>query len=144
MGKLLRIGILAPISWPMPPEGYGPWEQVAYNLSEELVRRTGRKLVLAGMIEGQYRDYYEAKIAPFVDGKQICYKGLMTQKELAPLYQRAAAVLFLLKWGEPFGLVAAEAQAVGTAIIAFPRGSMPEIVQNGETGFLVEDMDQAC
>ena len=52
--------------------------------------------------------------------------------------------MFLLKWDEPFGLVAAEAQAAGTAILAFPRGSMPEIVQNGRTGFLVEDMDQAC
>lgn len=127
---LLFAGRLAPEK--------GPAEAV------ELARRTGRKLVMAGMIEGQYQDYYEEKIAPFVDGKQIRYEGLMTQKELAPLYQKAAAVLFLLKWDEPFGLVAAEAQATGTAILAFPRGSMPEIVQDGKTGFLVENMEQAC
>ena len=127
---LLFAGRLAPEK--------GPAEAV------ELAKRTKRRLILAGMIEDQYREYYEKKIAPFVDNKQIFYRGLMTQKELAPLYQKAAAVLFLLKWDEPFGLVAAEAQAAGTAIIAFPRGSMPEIVQNGKTGFLVDDMDQAC
>jgi len=127
---LLFAGRLAPEK--------GPAEAV------ELARRTNRRLILAGMIEGQYRGYYAEKIAPFVDGEQICYRGLITQKELAPLYQKAAAVLFLLKWDEPFGLVAAEAQATGTAIIAFPRGSMPEIVQDGKTGFLVENMDQAC
>ena len=127
---LLFAGRLAPEK--------GPAEAV------ELARRTKRRLILAGMIEPQYRCYYEERIAPFVDGKQICYKGLITQRELAPLYQKAAAVLFLLKWDEPFGLVAAEAQAAGTAIVAFPRGSMPEIVQNGKTGFLVEDMDHAC
>ena len=127
---LLFAGRLAPEK--------GPAEAV------ELARRTQRRLILAGMIEPQYRDYYQEKIAPFVDGKQIRYEGLMTQKQLAPLYQRAAAVLFLLKWDEPFGLVAAEAQAAGTAILAFPRGSMPEIVQDGKTGFLVGDMAQAC
>ncbi len=60
------------------------------------------------------------------------------------MYQKVAAALFLLKWDEPFGLVAAEAQAYGTPIVAYARGSMPEIVRHGRTGFLVENLDQAC
>ena len=127
---LLFAGRLAPEK--------GPAEAV------ELAQRTGRRLTLAGMIEPQYRDYYREKIEPFVDGEKIRYVGLLSQKQLARLYQKAAAVLFLLKWDEPFGLVAAEAQACGTALLAFARGSMPEIIQPGRTGFLVENIDQAC
>ncbi|GAF84836.1 unnamed protein product, partial [marine sediment metagenome] len=127
---LLFAGRLAPEK--------GPAEAV------ELARRTDRPLILAGMIEPQYQDYFDQKIAPYLDGKQIRYEGLLTQKQVALLYQKAAAVLFLLQWDEPFGLVAAEAQAAGTAILAFPRGSMPDIVQDGRTGFIVSDLDQAC
>ena len=127
---LLFAGRLAPEK--------GPAEAV------ELARRTNRPLILAGMIEPQYQDYFDQKIAPYLDGKQIRYEGLLSQKQVALLYQKAAAVLFLLQWDEPFGLVAAEAQAAGTAILAFPRGSMPDIVQDGRTGFIVSDLDQAC
>ncbi len=127
---LLFAGRLAPEK--------GPAEAV------ELARRTNRPLILAGMIEPQYQDYFDREIAPHLDGKQIRYEGLLTQKEVALLYQKAAAVLFLLQWDEPFGLVAAEAQAAGTPILAFPRGSMPDIVQDGRTGFIVSDLDQAC
>ena len=127
---LLFAGRLAPEK--------GPAEAV------ELAKRTKRRLILAGMIEPKYQDYYDERIAPYVDGKQISYQGLLTQRQVARLYQKAAAVLFLLKWDEPFGLVAAEAQACGTPIIGYRRGSMGDIIKEGQTGFIVGDMNQAC
>jgi len=110
----------------------------------ELARRCGRRLLIAGMIEPQYRDYWERRIAPYVDGDRIRYLGLLSQAELAPVYRKAAAVLFMIHWAEPFGLVAVEALASGTPVIASRKGALPEIVRHGQTGFVVDDLDQAA
>lgn len=126
---LLFAGRLAPEK--------GPAEAV------QIARKTGRRLILAGLIESQHEDYYNAKVKPFVDGKQIEYVGLLSQRELAPLYRRAAGVLFLINWCEPFGLVAVEAQASGTPLIATRYGALPEIIVDGRTGFVVDSLDEA-
>lgn len=126
---LLFAGRLAPEK--------GPAEAV------EVARRTGRRLLLAGMIEPQHEDYFNARIRPHLDGKQIEYLGLLTQVDLAPVYRKAAAVLFLINWCEPFGLVASEAQASGTPVIATRFGALPEIIVEGRTGFVVDSIDQA-
>lgn len=104
---------------------------------------SGRRLLMAGMIEPQHRDYFDRKVKPHVDGKQIEYLGLLSQADLAPIYRKAAAVLFLIHWAEPFGLVAVEAQASGTPLIATRFGALPEIIIDGETGFVVESLDHA-
>ncbi len=109
----------------------------------ELARRTGRRLLLAGMIEPQHEGYFDARVKPWIDGKNVEYLGLLSQAELAPIYQKAAAVLFLISWAEPFGLVAVEAQASGTPLIATRFGALPEIILEGETGFVVDSLDQA-
>ena len=127
---LLFAGRLAPEK--------GPAEAI------DVARRTGRRLLLAGMIEPQYQDYFDAEIKPHLDGKQIEYVGLLSQEELAPLYRKAAAVLFLINWCEPFGLVAVEAQASGTPLIATRFGALPEIIVEGETGYVVDSLDQAA
>ena len=126
---LLFAGRLAPEK--------GPAEAV------EVARRTGRRLLLAGMIEPQHQDYFDSKVKPYIDGKNIEYVGLLSQAELAPIYRKAAAVLFLISWAEPFGLVAAEAQASGTPLIATRFGALPEIIIEGETGFVVDSIDEA-
>lgn len=126
---LLFAGRLAPEK--------GPAEAI------ELARRTGRRLLIAGLIEPQHQSYFDERIKPHVDGVRIQFLGLLSQAELAPLYRKAAAVLFLIHWSEPFGLVAAEAQASGTPLIATRRGALPEIIRDGETGFLVDSMEQA-
>lgn len=110
----------------------------------EIARRAGRRLLLAGMIEPQYRDWYDAKVAPFVDGARVEYLGLLSQADLAPYYRKAAAVLFPIRWREPFGLVAVEAQASGTPLIATRFGALPEIIVEGETGFVVDSIDEAA
>ena len=126
---LLFAGRLAPEK--------GPAEAI------EIARKSGRRLLIAGMIEPQYTDYYNQKVKPFLDGKNIEYLGLLSQVELAPVYRKAACVLFPISWCEPFGLVAVEAQASGTPIIATRFGALPEIVKQGETGFIVDSVEEA-
>ena len=114
------------------------------DMAIEVARRSDRRLLMAGLIEDQYQDFFDAKIRPYIDGKQIEYLGLLSQKDLAPYYQKAAAFLFLINWCEPFGLTAVEAQASGTPLIATRFGALPEIVVEGKTGFIIETVDQAA
>lgn len=109
----------------------------------QVARKSGRRLLIAGMIEPQYQGFFNEKIKPFIDGKNVEYLGLLSQKELAPIYRKAAVVLFLISWAEPFGLVAVEAQASGTPIIATRMGALPEIIVEGKTGFVVDSIDDA-
>ncbi|MCZ6652466.1 MAG: glycosyltransferase family 4 protein [Planctomycetota bacterium] len=109
----------------------------------QIALRAGMPLKLAGMIEPVYQDYYDDQIKPHLDGRNVEYVGLLTQKELAPLYQKARAVLCPIHWAEPFGLVGVEALACGTPVLAAPKGALPEIVEHGRTGFLFDSIDQA-
>ncbi len=109
----------------------------------DIAARSGRRLLLAGLIEPQYRDFFDAKIKPHIDGRQVEYLGLLSQKDLSPYYRKAAAVLFPISWSEPFGLVAVEAQASGTPLIATRFGALPEIILEGETGFVVDSVEEA-
>jgi len=110
----------------------------------QVAKKTGRRLVLAGMVEPQHQAYFDENIKPHLDGKQIEYVGLLTQAELAPLYRNAAAVLFLINWCEPCSMVGIEAQASGTPLIGTRYGYLPEIIVDGQTGFLVDTLDEAC
>jgi len=109
----------------------------------EVAKRSGRRLLIAGLIEPQYEGFFESRIKPHLDGRQIEYLGLLSQAKLAPIYRKAAGVLFLINWCEPFGLVAVEAQASGTPLIATRHGALPEIILEGETGFVVDTIDDA-
>ena len=129
-GYLLFAGRLSPEK--------GPAEAI------EVAKKTGRRLILAGLIEPQYQDHFDARIKPHIDGKLIEYAGLLTQRELAPVYRKAAAVLFLINWCEPCSMVGIEAKASGTPLIGTRYGYLPEIIRDGQTGFLVDDVDGAC
>lgn len=109
----------------------------------EVARRSGRRLLMAGMIEEQYRDYYDARVAPHIDGKSIEHLGLLSQAELSPIYGKASAVLFMINWCEPCSMVGIEAQACGTPLIGTRFGYLPEIIRDHETGYLVDTVDQA-
>lgn len=113
------------------------------DVAIEIARRSGRRLLIAGMIEPQYQNYFNEKVKPHIDGNQVEYLGLLSQKELAPIYRKAAGVLFPINWCEPFGLVAVEAQASGTPLIATRFGALPEIIIEGQTGFVVDTIDEA-
>lgn len=126
---LLFAGRLAPEK--------GPAEAV------EIARKSGRRLLIAGLIEDTHQDYFDTRVKPHIDGHDVEYLGLLSQADLAPVYRKAAGVIFFINWCEPFGLVAVEAQASGTPLIATRFGALPEIVRDGETGSLVDTVDEA-
>lgn len=94
------------------------------------------KLLLAGQIQKIHEEFFEREIKPNLDEK-IKYIGELDQKKLPSFYGKAKAFIYPLEWEEPFGLCPIEAMACGTPVIAFNLGSMPEIIKNGKTGFVV-------
>jgi len=117
-------------------------EDKGFHTAIEVAEKTGQKLIIAGAIQHQSRDYYETVVKPHVDGEQIKFVGEVSLTEKWNLFSKAKAFLFPIQWPEPFGLVMIEAMAAGTPVIAFPEGSVPEVVSDGVTGFLVHDAEE--
>lgn len=95
-------------------------------------------------IGGRIKDpaYYEKEIAPFIDGKMVEWVGEQHPESIVALYQHARAFLFPTLWEEPFGLVMIEAMSCGTPVIAYPHGAVPEVIEDGKNGFLVQSVDE--
>lgn len=108
----------------------------------DVARNTGRKLVLAGKIDPVDEEYWEVQVRPFVDGEQIIYIGELGFKDKVNFLKDAYAFLMPLTWDEPFGLVLIEALASGTPVIATGRGSVPEIIEHGKTGFIAKNLTE--
>lgn len=109
----------------------------------EIARRAGLKLKLAAKIGDDDRAYFRDNIEALIDGDRIDYVGEIMEDEKAAFLGNAAGLLFPIDWPEPFGLVAIEAMACGTPVIAWNQGALPEIVDNGVTGFVVDSVDDA-
>lgn len=108
----------------------------------DVARRAGMPLVIAAkMREQAERDYFDAVIAPLL-GADVTYVGEVGGATKLELLGEAAALVNPLSWDEPFGLCMIEAMACGTPVIATPRGAVPEIVDDGRTGFLCADADE--
>ena len=107
----------------------------------EVARRAGRRLIIAGIIHD--RDYFERQVVPHLDGDRVRYVGSVGAGARDALLGGAFALLHLSNFEEPFGLSMVEAMATGTPIIARGRGAVPEIVRHGETGFIVDTVDEA-
>lgn len=106
----------------------------------EAARAAGRRLVLAGKVDGADEDHFRTDIEPAVDDDHVRYVGEADALGKRRLLAGADALLFPIEWDEPFGLVMIEALACGTPVIGFRRASVPEIVDDGLTGFVVEDV----
>src|SRR5215217_9573353 len=104
-------------------------------------REAGAPLVLAGPVQPGQEAFFAEEVEPQLGGDGIDYIGEADAERKRDLYQRARALLMPIRWPEPFGLVMVEALACGTPVIAFPEGSAPEVVEHGETGFIVDDED---
>ncbi|OAI40372.1 hypothetical protein AYO38_05910 [bacterium SCGC AG-212-C10] len=133
----------------------------------EVARRSGKRLILAGCVQNKPEDsaffdqlkssiqlsvdltaepvgpdYFERVMRPILSTRhQIIYVGELTAAATKHWYHYAEATLFPIRWGEPFGMVLIESMAAGTPVIAFAEGAVPEIIRDGETGFIVDSVD---
>ncbi|MCW1432506.1 glycosyltransferase family 4 protein [Novosphingobium sp. JCM 18896] len=107
----------------------------------EVARQVKRRLHLYGIIQDE--DYFRREVVPWVDGEKIIYHGPVGGEARVNALGRAYAMLHLINFDEPFGLSVIEAMACGTPVIAMNRGSMPELIEHGVTGFLVHDLEDA-
>ena len=100
------------------------------------------KLILAGSkISRKQKNYFNKSIKKYIDHKKIEYIGEVNLKQKVKLLKLSSAFLMPIHWEEPFGLVMIEAMACGTPVIAYNRGSVPEIIEDGKNGFIVEEND---
>jgi hypothetical protein len=109
----------------------------------EIARRAGLPLAIAAKVDKADRVYYKTKIKPLLKDPQVDFLGEISDGEKGAFLGDAAALLFPIDWPEPFGLALIEAMANGTPVIAFRRGAVPEIVENGVTGIIVDSIDEA-
>lgn len=110
--------------------------------SIQIAKKSGRKLIISGIIQDQ--EYFDSKVKPFVNDDDIVFVGNSAPKERDKLLGEAFALLHPISFNEPFGLSVAEAMMCGTPVIAFNLGSMPELIMDGKTGFLVDTIEQAA
>ena len=108
-----------------------------------IARAAGMPLRIAAKLPRGERGYFKETLEPQIDGSQIQLTGEVNDKTKEQFLAAAAALLFPIDWPEPFGLVMIEAMACGTPVIAFRSGSVPEVIDHGMTGFIVEDVDGA-
>ncbi len=107
-----------------------------------VAKRLGRRLIMAGKVDQYDRDFFEEVIRGQIDGEQIVFIGEADAAKKRELYKTAKCLLMPLEWDEPFGLVMPEAMACGTPVIAMRRGSAPELIVHGKTGFVVDTVDE--
>jgi glycosyltransferase involved in cell wall biosynthesis len=107
----------------------------------EIARRAGRRLTIAGPIQDQ--SYFSEQVQPHIDDDQVRYLGSVGPERRSEILGSAAVLLHPIAFAEPFGLSVVEAMAAGTPVIAFPRGSMPEVIDEAVTGYLVPDVAAA-
>jgi len=107
----------------------------------QIAKSCGKKLIMAGIV--QDRAYHERHVAPHIDDAQVAYVGSVGPVARNRLLGKALALLHPIGFDEPFGLSVVEAMACGTPVIAFNRGSMPELIADGRSGFLVDSVGQA-
>ncbi len=108
----------------------------------KVARAAGRPLVLAGPVQPGFERFFATEVEPHLDGRMVRYVGEVGGVQKQRLFAEAFAFLMPIRWPEPFGMVMVEALAAGTPVLAFAQGSAPEIVDHGETGFLVDDEDE--
>ena len=109
----------------------------------EIARRAGMQLKIAAKVDEVDRTYHETRIKPLLEDPRVDFVGEIGDSEKGAFLGDAAALLFPIDWPEPFGLALIEAMANGTPVIAFRRGSVPEIVEHGVTGLIVDSVDEA-
>ena len=109
----------------------------------EIAKRAGVHLKIAAKVDKADEKYFNETIRPLIQGPGVEYIGEINDSEKQAFLGGASALLFPIDWPEPFGLVQIEAMACGTPVIAWRRGSVPEVIEQGVSGFMVEGIDEA-
>lgn len=109
----------------------------------EVAKKAGLPLKIAAKIDKADRDYYEAEVKHLLDHPLIEYIGEINEAQKTEFLGNALALMFTINWCEPFGMVMIESMACGTPVIAYPCGSVPEVIDNGKSGFIVHSVDEA-
>jgi glycosyltransferase involved in cell wall biosynthesis len=109
----------------------------------EIAKSVNMKLKIAAKIDAVDREYTEREVRPLLDHPVVEFIGEIGEREKQEFLGNAYALLFPIDWPEPFGLVMIEAMACGTPVVAFPRGSVPEVIDEGVTGFIVQSIEEA-
>src|SRR5438477_2030863 len=110
----------------------------------EIAKRVGMPLKIAAKVDRADRRYFKRAVEPLLNQSGLEWIGEISDEEKNKFLGNAYALLFPIDWPEPFGLVMIEAMACGTPVIAYDRGSVPEVMENGVTGFVVRDLDDAA
>jgi glycosyltransferase involved in cell wall biosynthesis len=151
------INWLATVHHGLPPDLYpfnpGPGRYLVFlgrispekrvDRAIEIARRVGLPLRIAAKVDRMDREYFAKEIEPLFADPLVKYLGEVGEADKAELLGNAQALLFPIDWPEPFGMVMIEAMACGTPVVAFRRGSIPEIIEPGVSGFVVDDVDEA-
>ena len=109
----------------------------------EIAKRAGIPLKIAAKVDKADQEYFDARIRPLLSEPFVEFLGEVGDAEKNEFLAGALGLLFPIDWPEPFGLVMIEAMACGTPVVAYRRGSVPEVMAHGLTGFVVDDLDQA-
>jgi glycosyltransferase involved in cell wall biosynthesis len=109
----------------------------------EIAKKVGMPLKIGAKVDKVDEEYFEAEIKPLLESSLIEFVGEINEPEKNELLGGAHALLFPIDWPEPFGLVMIESLACGTPVVAFDCGSVPEVLEDGKTGFIVQTMDEA-
>jgi glycosyltransferase involved in cell wall biosynthesis len=113
------------------------------GLAIDVAKRAGMPLLMAGKVDpGDDAMYFDEAVLPHLDGENVQFLGEVSEERKRELFAGASALLFPVQWDEPFGLVMIEAMASGTPVIATPYGAVPEVVADGETGYVVKTVDE--
>ncbi len=111
------------------------------DMAIEIARQAGRRLVLCGIVQDE--EFFRSHVEPHIDGDQVIYRGSVGPEDRARVLGGSVALLHPIRFAEPFGLSVVESMICGTPVIAYRKGSMPEVIDEGITGHLVDDVDQA-
>jgi glycosyltransferase involved in cell wall biosynthesis len=109
----------------------------------EIAKRVGMPLKIAAKVDRADRRYFKRVVEPLLQDSTVEWLGEMTDEQKAELLENAYALLFPIDWPEPFGLVMIEAMACGTPVIAYDDGAVPEVLEEGRTGFIVTNLEDA-
>jgi glycosyltransferase involved in cell wall biosynthesis len=110
----------------------------------KIALRAGMPLKIAAKVDRKDQDYYESQIKPLLNNNLIEFVGEISDREKNEFLGNASALLFPINWSEPFGLVLIEAMACALPVVAYPLGSVPEIIEDGISGFIVHNVEEAA